>query len=219
MKIGLLFFMVLLMAGKPHAESSQKDPLKRVSAKERLQRLKSVLETYHKRNIYIRMDIFSKIKVLNQRTRKSGYFYIQDHKFRLKTDSKPSSLSLFDGSYLWHQPNLDEKMVFKLENHPFIKSLPNLFHKDRFFKIFKVLSSAKLGDFYLFQIQPLSKISEIDRIHLTVSKKQIQRFEIFWSGLESSEEYIVTQQWFKKSFSRSLFEFSGRGFEILSRIP
>ena len=178
--------------------------------------LKTVLRRYKNRNLYMKITKKNKIAALNKETVEEGSLYWErTGKFRIAVGSQPASLLIFDGSFLWYQPDREEKLVLKFKAHPQIELFSSLFDHERFFNFFSVFSvRQKQKGHYSYILSPKEDKGTISKIILSCGKN-INGLKILWQDLGNWQHYAFSKLWFRKQLSGSLFVFNIAGFEVL----
>ncbi len=177
--------------------------------------LKKTLNKYQSQSIHFKIEKHLFLPSLEENIKESGNFYIEKQKFRLEIKGDPSYFMVFNGKYLWYQPDIKEKIVFKLKDHPQIHLFFRLFDPHSFFKYFSILKiSQKSEKVYLFQLKAKQNKEGIKEIFMEVGN-YIQEIKVTWNDLGQWQKYKFFNPWFRKSFSKSKFQFFERNFEVI----
>ena len=178
--------------------------------------LQFILSKYRKQNVYIKITKKTHIDAIKRQTTEEGDLYLEKSgKFRIAINSQPASLLLFDGSFLWYQPDREEKLVLKFDSHPQINLFSSLFNYEKLFNLFSVVSiRQKKTNHYAYILEPKEKIKPVSKIILSCGKN-INGVKILWEGLGDWQYYIFSNIWFRKYLSKNLFVFNTKNFEVL----
>jgi len=179
--------------------------------------LKKVLNKYQSQSIYFKIQKKLYLPLLGETIKENGNFYIENKKFRLQMNGVPSYLMIFDGQQLWYQPDINEKIVFKLKDHPHIYLLFRLFNFDTFLEHFSIKSFEKKSQHrYSFHVETLKDTYSLQKISLEVGH-YIEEIHLFWEDLGQWQKYKFLNPWVKNRFTASKFRFLERGFEVISK--
>ena len=183
--------------------------------KKALSYFKNTLNKYYEKNIHIKIKKIITLPFVKKTIEEQGNLFLKENQFRLEMQTLNTTYSMiFDGVYLWYHPDQKEKLVMKFKNHPNLYLFSQLFHFENFFNFFKVLNFKKVSSYYVFSVTPLEKIEGIKKIEITVGKT-IRSLKIFSKDLNTVQYYYFSHLKFVKSFSKFLFIFKPKEFEIL----
>lgn len=184
-------------------------------AEKALEHLQSVLKKYQNRNIYMKVTKKTHIAVLEKDSVEKGDLHLQRGRFRISINSDPASLMIFDGSYLWYQPDRTQKTVLKFKSHPQIGLFSSLFDYKNFSRFFSVVSfqKRKKGQ-YSYVLKPKPSLTDISEMILSCGKN-INAVKILWKDLGNRQHYIFSNLWFRQKLPNELFVFPTKGFIIM----
>ncbi|MBC6414815.1 MAG: outer membrane lipoprotein carrier protein LolA [Bdellovibrionales bacterium] len=162
------------------------------------QNLEKIFQNYQSPSlaIPIQQDIF--LSMLKTDLTSQGFLFLNPEKFRLELNGKPSSLVIFDGSFLWYQPDLKEKVVFKLKNPIEIQMLNSFFLKNLFFKKFEIVDFRKNSKHFFYQLKPKQQINNLKDIFMKTNKKTILEIQIRWKDLNTWQKYTLSKPLVRK---------------------
>ena len=178
--------------------------------------LKKTLKKYQSQSIHFKIEKQLFLPSIEETIKEVGDFYIEKQKFQLKIRGTPSYLMIFNGEHLWYQSDTKEKIVFKLKEHPQINLFFRLFNPDSFFNHFTIQRFTKKNSkVYSFHLKTMQNIQGVGEIFMEVGN-YIQEIKIVWNDLGQWQRYKFLNPWVKKSFSKSKFQFTEKGFEVIS---
>ena len=119
--------------------------------------LKKLLLKYQNSGLQIEIKQEVYLSVIKTNLISRGLLNIQAQKFYLDLKGNPSSLTVYDGSFLWHQADKKEKTVFKLKNPMQFQILTNVFNAESFFKNFQIKDFQKKGQVELYHLKSKQK--------------------------------------------------------------
>ena len=197
-----------------------------LSSKERekaLQHLKSVLQKYRNRNIYMKVAKKTHIAVLQKDIEEKGDLSLSRGRFRFSISASSvgssGSLAVFDGETFWLQPSRAEKIVLKMQKHPQIGLFSSLFDYSAFFELFSVEplprpgKKSKAARLYILRPKKSMPFS-----HIVLScGKNINGAQLVQAKSGDRQTFRFSGLWFKKTASDSLFQFQTKGFEVMER--
>ena len=201
-----LIFAAPIQAKKP--PSSTSDQSARAA-------LKQALKSYHLKSaqIAVQQEIF--LSPIKMKIKSQGFLDIQEKKFRLDLTGQSSSLILFDGQWLWYQPDKLEKTAFKLKNPPAIQMLSHFFDESLFFKSFQIKKTVKTGKNYVFQAEPIKKIEGWDEMFIKIGAYVLE-IRITQEELNNWHKYKFSKPVYKKFFDKH-FQFPTEGFQLITK--
>ena len=199
-----------------NASSSIKAPEPILQNKKAFKHLQFILRKYRNQNVYIKITKKTHIAVLQKQTSENGDLYLEKNgKFRISINSQPAPLLVFDGSYLWYQPDREEKLVLKFDSHPQISLFSSLFNYEKFFDSFSAIPvHQKKINYHAYILEPKKNMKPISKMILSCGK-YINGVKILWEGSGDWQYYIFSKTWFRKHFPENLFIFNTQGFEIM----
>ena len=112
--------------------------------------------------IKIRQELF--LTSIERRIISHGVLSMKGKKFKLELKGKPSSLSVFDGNFLWHQADTSEKTVFQLTNHPQVQTLTGFFKSTSFSERFQVKQVQQFNTSYVLELTPKDNIKGLKTV-------------------------------------------------------
>lgn len=218
----ILIGWTIAVSGQSHNLSTETTLLfsypKKETSKETqkaLQHLQSVLKKYQNRNIYMKVTKKTHIAALGKDTVEKGDFYLNKGRFRISMNSDPASLMVFDGSYLWYQPDKNEKTVLKFKAHPQIGLFSSLFNYKNFVNFFSISSfQKKKKKLYSYVLKPKQSMTAVSKMILSCGKN-INAVKVLWKDLGNWQYYIFSHLWFRQKLPKELFVFNTKGFVIL----
>ncbi|MCZ0933002.1 MAG: outer membrane lipoprotein carrier protein LolA, partial [Oligoflexia bacterium] len=177
--------------------------------------LEKLLEKYQSSSfqVKIKQEVF--LSVIKTNLISEGFLNIKGQKFRLDLKGKPSSLTVFDGSFLWHQADKKEKAVFKLKDPLQFQILTNFFNRKSFFKNFQIKEFHKKGSFELYHLQPKQEMKGLGEIFMKAGGF-ILEIRLIWKDLNNWQKYKLSKP-SQKDFLPEMFEFPSDGFQVLDQ--
>ena len=151
--------------------------------------LQKVLSVYRLKSYRIELlqEVF--LSPLKIRIKSKGFLDMEGEKFYLKLEGSPSSLTVFDGDFLWHQPDLLEKTAFQLRNHPQMKLLSGFFQAESFFRRFQIRNFKKAEQSYVFHLQPEKDLVEGLSSVFVQTKGHISEIRLIWKDLNNWQKF------------------------------
>ena len=177
--------------------------------------LEKVLDIYSKRTLHIKIEKSFKIPVTNKVSKEKGSFHIQNQKFRYLMQGSPSRLMVFDGQKVWYQPDTEQNLIFKFNNHPQFELLRALFDKKKFFQLFKLVKTVGKKQDRIFYLKTNKELAQISELQLHAGR-YIKSLKLIWPDQDMYQNYKFSNPWFKKSFAQSLFFIDPKKFEVIS---
>ena len=177
--------------------------------------LRQVLKIYHLKPMQIKIEQEIVLSAVKTSMKSHGALDINGKKFYLKLKGQPSSVMLFDGKFLWYQPDTNEKVVFLLKKPSRIQILTSFFDETSFFKHFHIQQARKKGQDYILQLIPKKQIEGLSEVFIKFSS-HISEFRIIWKDLNNWQKYKFSKPRDKK-FSDQHFEFFTEGFQVITK--
>ena len=177
--------------------------------------LKQALKNYRLKSVQIAVHQEIFLSPIKMKIKSQGFLDIHEKKFRLDLSGQSSSLILFDGQWLWYQPDKSEKAVFKLKNPPSIQMISHFFDESLFFKSFQIKKAIKKGKNYIFQGQPVQQIEGWDEMFIKAGA-YISEIRITQKELNNWHKYKFSKPVYKK-FSDKHFQFPSAGFQLITK--
>ena len=178
--------------------------------------LENLLQNYSASSLVIplQQDIF--LSILKTNLTSEGRLFLKDQKFRLELKGNPSSLSLYDGFFFWHQPDLKEKLVFRIKKPSDIQNLSSFFSADSFFNRFEMTDFVSRQKFRIYQFKPKKEIKGLKKVFMKTNQKWILEMRFIWEELNTWQKYTFSKPVIKENPS-SLFEWTQKGYRILEK--
>ena len=178
--------------------------------------LLKVLQNYQADSLMIplKQEVF--LSILKTNLTSEGAIFLQGDKFRMNLKGKPSSLTIFDGTFFWYQPDLKEKLVFRIKKPSEIQKLSSFFKAEAFFKVFKITNLVSREQVRVYQLHPLQDIQGLKEIYIKTNQIWILEMRFIWEDLNTSQKYTFSKPVFKQNPS-SLFEWSQKEHRILEK--
>ena len=178
--------------------------------------LKKVFQGYRSSSLVIpvKQEVF--LSIIKTALVSRGFIFLQNEKFRLDLKGKPSSRVLFDGLVLWYQPDLAEKVVFKLNKPAETQMLSYFFLKDNFFDKFKIIDFRSNNGFLFYHLQPKREISDLKEIFMKTDTTTVLELRFVWNNSNSWQKYSLLKPVIKKN-PEAFFKWNSTGFRILER--
>ena len=178
--------------------------------------LKKVFQGYQYSSLIIpvKQEVF--LSIIKTGLVSKGSIFLQNEKFRLDLKGKPSSRALFDGLFLWHQPDLAEKVVFKLKKPAEIQMLNHFFLKDKFFDNFKIVDFKSNNRFLFYHLKPKKEIRDLKEVFMKTDAKIVLELRFVWKNSNSWQKYSFLKPVIKKN-PEALFKWNPTGFRILEK--
>ncbi|MCY4321164.1 MAG: outer membrane lipoprotein carrier protein LolA [Bdellovibrionaceae bacterium] len=161
----------------------------------------------------IKQDIF--LSIIKTNLSSEGILFIKHPQFRLDLKGKPSSLTLFDGSFLWHQADKTEKLVFKIKNPMQFQILTNFFDSKSFFDNFQISKYHKKGSLEFYSLDPKKDFHGLEQIFMKAGTFIIE-IRLIWKDLNNWQKYTFSPP-LKKNLPEETFKFSSTGFQVLDQ--
>ena len=199
----------------PPDQNKKTTEMKQAANQKALSHLQMVLQKYQSKNIYMKVTKTSHIAAIGKQTSETGDLYLRSGRFRLSIQGEPASLMIFDGSFLWYQPDRAEKVVLKFKNHPQIGLFASLFDYKSFFKFFLVTPmKLKRKNHYIYVLELKNPTDAISKMILSCGKN-INAVKILWQELGNWQSYVFSKLWFRKHMLKNLFVFNTKDFEVV----
>ena len=196
---------------KVEKNTQRKNPNSLTGEKE----LKKILKKYHLKSAQIRIKQEIFLTVIKTNLKSEGFLSFKANKFKLKLKGNPSSLSLFDGNFFWHQADRAEKVVFKLKNQPGFQFLAIFFNEKDFFKHWAVKKFQRKKSHYFFQLQPKKPEEALSTIFVKATT-HIWELRLIWKDLNNWQKYTLSRP-IEKSFPKKFFQFPSKDFQIITK--
>lgn len=145
-----------------------------------------------------------------------GHLFLKRQKFRLELKGNPSSLSIFDGDFLWHQPDLKEKLVFRIKKQSEIQRLSSFFESQALFESFKLKDFVQRKPLSFYHFQPVQKIQGLKEVFMKTDQKRILEMRFTWEDLNTWQKYTFSKP-IVKSNPATLFKWNQTGYRILEK--
>ena len=207
----LLFICPFVSQGVGLSDSAPVD-LKVKTGKKSLEKL---IQKYQSPSFQMRIkqDIF--LSIIKTSLSSEGFLFIKHPKFRLDLKGKPSSLTVFDGSFLWHQADKKEKLVFKIKQPMQFQILTNFFNLKSFFDNFQINKYYKKDSFEFYNLQPKKDLHGLKEIFMKAGTFIVE-IRLIWKDLNSWQKYTFSPP-IKKDLPLETFKFSSTGFQIMDQ--
>lgn len=206
----LCFFLLLVFSPYSIAKQSQASAQNQTA----IRVLKSNFKQYKLTNFKINVEQEIFISGIKSTIKSKGTLSIHGDKFRMKLYGNPSSLLVFDGTFLWYQADIKERTVFKIHKPSQIQILTSFFNKTSFFKNFNIKKSQKNNKTYIFQIQPKTEITGLNEMFLQAGS-YISELRLIWKDLDNWQKYTFSKP--KHIKHPQSFTFSSAGFQVITK--
>ncbi|MDE0092681.1 MAG: outer membrane lipoprotein carrier protein LolA [Oligoflexia bacterium] len=174
--------------------------------------LKKTLEKYQLSSFQIQVSQEVFLSVIKTNWVSKGFLSVKNQKFRLDLEGKPSSLTVFDGHFLWYQADKRERLVFKLKNPLGFQILTNFFSWKDFFNNFQIKEFQKKDQFEFYRLQPKIEIKDLKEIFMKVDGF-ILEIRLIWQNLNNWQKYNFSPP-AQKDFPVETFQFPVSGFQV-----
>ena len=180
------------------------------------QSLEKLLQNYKADSFIIplRQDLF--LSILKMNLTNQGKIYIKGEKFRLDLKGNPSNLSVFDGVFLWYQPDLKEKLVFKIKNPSEVQKISTFFEIESLLNKLELIDFVQKKPFKVYHFKPKKKIQGLKEIFMKSNGKWIVEMRFIWDDLNTWQKYTLSKPVLKKNPSQ-LFEWTQKEYRILEK--
>ena len=209
------FFLCFLLLFSPcfslGAENRTLQNLSQVKAGEKA--LEKLLKKYDKTSFQIKVKQEVFLSLIKTNLISEGVLNVKGQKFRLSLKGKPSSLTVFDGSFLWYQADTKEKVVFKLKDPMPFQILTAFFNKTSFLKAFQIKEFQKKGPFNFYHLQPQQEMKGLEGVFIK-SADFILEIRLVWKDLKNWQRYKLSKP-YKTDFSEEMFQFSVVDFQVI----
>ena len=183
--------------------------------------LKTVLQKYRDSNIQLKVEKTFRVPVINKVSHEKGTLHLQKggrFRYFMRSSTSSGQLMIFDGKYLWYQPDIKVKTVLQLSSHPQWLLFSGLFDPQKFFEAFKVEKVQGTKNGAIIHLKPKQAVINIQQIALKVNR-YIRGVRVLWNDVNNWQEYKFSNPWVKQRFPKSLFVFDAEGFEVISKVP
>ena len=177
--------------------------------------LEKLLKKYQNSAFQVKIKQEVYLSVIKTNLISEGFLNIKDQKFRLDLKGNPSSLTVFDGSFLWHQADKKEKVVFKLKDPMQFQILTNFFNVESFFKNFQIKEFHKKAQFEFYHLKPKQEMKGFGEIFMKAGGF-ILEIRLVWKDLNNWQKYKLSKP-LQKDFPAEMFKFSTRGFQVMDQ--
>ena len=211
-KILLLFLALFpcLSVGKTEMSSSEAN----LQIKQGERALESLLKRYQTSfQIKVKQELY--LSVIKTNLTSEGFLNVKGQKFLLDLKGNPSSLTIFDGSFLWHQADKKETAVFKLKDPIQFQILTNFFSAPSFFKNFQIKEFQKKGQVEVYHLKPKRGMKGLEGIFMK-AKGFILEIRLIWKDLNNWQKYSLSRP-LQKDFPPEMFQFSETGFQVIDQ--
>ena len=179
--------------------------------------LAKILENYQMESLLIpvKQDIF--VSILKTNLSSEGLLFFKGNQFRLDLKGNPSSLSLYDGSFFWHQPDLKEKLVFQVKKPSEVQNINTFFNKDLLLEKFDLVdvSSMKGISYYHFRFK--KKKPGLEKLLIKTNQKWILEIRLTWEDLNTWQKYTLSKP-VKKENPDALFKWVNTDHRIIETV-
>ena len=178
--------------------------------------LEKVLKNYRADSLIIpvKQDIF--LSVLKMNLTSEGKFFLKGEKFRLELKGKPSSLTIFDGVFFWHQPDLKEKLVFRIKKPSETQKLSSFFETRTLFQMFEIMDLVSRKSFKIYQLKPKKKIQDLKELFMKTDQRFLLEIRFTWENLNTWQKYTFSKPVFTEIPSPH-FEWTQKGYRVLEK--
>ena len=205
-----LFILSSICLGKGADLSSELE----LRLKQGEENLKKLLLKYQNSGLQIEIKQEVYLSVIKTNLIGRGLLNIQAQKFYLDLKGNPSSLTVFDGSFLWHQADKKEKTVFKMKDPMQFQILTNFFNAESFFKNFQIKDFQKKEQVELYHLKSKQKIKALKNVFVKVKGGFMSEIRLTWEDLSNWQKYSLSKP-LRKDFPTEMFQFSGAGFQVI----
>ena len=211
-------FFIIFLAYSILAQAEVKTPAveKKESVKQGELALKKLLEKYPLSAFQVKISQEVFLAVIKTNLISNGFLSVKDQKFRLELEGKPSSLTVFDGRFLWHQVDKKEKVVFKLQDPLQFQILTNFFNQEEFFRNFQIKEFQKKDRYKLYHLQAKKEMKGLEKIFMKADNF-ILEIRVVWKNLNNWQKYKLSPP-IQKNFPAKIFDFSVEGFQIVDKL-
>lgn len=161
----------------------------------------------------IKQEIY--LSIIKTNLSSKGVLNVKDDKFLLDLKGNPSSITLFDGSFLWHQADKKEKVVFKLKNLMQFQILTNFFNAKSFFENFQIQDFQKKGQVALYHLKPKQNMKNLKAVFMKAGGF-ILEIRLTWKDSNNWQKYTLSKP-VQKDFEQEMFQFSTAGFQVMDQ--
>ena len=197
------------------AEENILETKKTAEIKEGEKALKKLLEKYQSESFQLKIKQEVYLSLIKTNLISEGFLKVKAEKFILDLKGNPSSLTQFDGSFLWHQADKKEKIVFKLKNPMQFQILTNFFNSASFFKNFQIKDFKRKNKFMYYHLKPKQNIKDLKEIFIKAGDF-ILEIRLVWENLNSWQKYTLSKP-SQEAFSDKIFQFPIGGFQVMDQ--
>ena len=178
--------------------------------------LEKVLKNYRADSLIlpVQQDIF--LSILKMNLTSEGKFFLKGGKFRMELKGKPSSLTIFDGVFLWHQPDLKEKLVFRIKKPSETQKLSSFFEASALFQMFEIMDIVSRKPFKGYQFKPKKNLQGLKELFMKTDQNFILEIRFIWENLNTWQKYTFSKPVFKE-IPNPLFEWTQKGYRVLEK--
>ena len=178
--------------------------------------LKKLLEKYPQSSFQVKIHQEVFLSVIKTNLSSNGFLSVKNQKFRLELSGKPSSLTVFDGQFLWHQADKKEKVVFKLENPLQFQILTIFFNPKELYKSFQLKRFHKKNRYNLYELSVQKEMQGLEKVFIKADKF-ILEIRLIWKDLNNWQKYKLSPP-IQKKFSEDFFKFPVKGFQVVNKL-
>ena len=178
--------------------------------------LKKILKQYQKASFQLKIKQEVYLSIIKTNLISEGLLNIKGQKFVLDLKGNPSSLTLFDGSFLWYQADKKEKVVFKLKDPMQFQILTNFFTIESFFENFQIKSFQRKNQFTFYHLEPKQEMKDLKEIFMKAGGF-ILEVRLTWKELNNWQKYTFSKP-FQKNLSEKVFQFPSTGFQVMDQL-
>ena len=178
--------------------------------------LKRLLEKYPLSSFQVKISQEVFLAVIKTNLISKGFLSVKNQKFRLDLKGKPSSLTVFDGQFLWHQADKTERVVFKIKDPLQFQILTIFFNQKELFENFQLKEFHKKDRYELYHLQAKREMEGLEKIFIKADKF-ILEIRVVWKSLSNWQKYKLSQP-VQKNLSAETFKFPSEGFKIVDKI-
>ena len=209
-KIFILFLFV-----SPWVSLGDKKDLSEANPQSKGERaLRKLLKKYENSSFQVRVKQEVYLSVIKTNLSSEGFLNVKNQKFLLDLKGNPSSLTVFDGSFLWYQADKKEKLVFKLKDPMQFQILTNFFNTKSFLENFQIKEFHKKSQLEVYHLKPKQEMKGLEGIFIK-ARGFILEIRLVWKDLNNWQKYKLSQP-VRKDFPQERFKFSTIGFQVIT---
>jgi len=178
--------------------------------------LKQTFENYKADSFLIPIKQYLFLSVLKTNLSSEGKLFLKGERFRLELKGNPSSLSLFDGRFFWHQADLKEKLVFQLEKPSEIQKISSFFDFQTLLELFEMTGFSSRKSFKTYTFKPKKKIQGLKELVIKTDQNFLSEMRFIWEDLNTWQKYTLSKPLIK-NIPDSFFVWTHKDYRILRR--